>query len=124
MITSIIIAVVILALYMFFFNSGAKNIRNLQSLINKDRSVCDVINNYQGWQISPRKSGSMKLIINSTMGVYGLYLTYNNQSPTNAEMTQLYNYLMSDDSGIKQAHLLNMPVGQYLEEVKKFSDEL
>ena len=121
--TLFVIVVVLLCVACFFWNPAAVKIREIQSLINKDRSVCDVIEGIQGWSISPIKSDGLAILINPVvMPMYYIYIKYKNRRPTNEEIKALHEKLTSYDSVVQRAHRMNMPVEnyiQYMETIKK-----
>ncbi|MCU6767392.1 hypothetical protein OCV73_00250 [Barnesiella propionica] len=116
----IYIAVLLLcALIFFLWNPNTRRIRKIQSLINKDRSVCDVINYSDGWNISNVNVTNDALVIMvdpGVMPIYKLYITYKNRKPTNSEIRTLYHELTNDNSIVSKAHKANMPVENYIEQ--------
>lgn len=100
----------------FFFNPVTVRIRKIQSLLNKDRSVCDVINSLNGWRIDNSSDWGLKILINPvTMPVYTLYITYKNERPNNSEIKRLCYELTNENSIVTQAHKKNIPVEEYIE---------
>ena len=107
----------------FLWNPNTKRIREIQTLVNKDRSVCDVIEGIQGWSISPIKSDALAILINPVgMPMFYIYIKYKNRRPTNEEIKVLHENLTNHDSVVQRAHRMNMPVEnyiQYMETIKK-----
>lgn len=82
----ILFVLVILVNVYFLFDPKSKRIRKIQSLINKDRTVCDFINLLKDWEISNIKKDALKIIVNPVnMPMYNLYITYKKRRPTNDE---------------------------------------
>lgn len=87
----IVILSVVLVVYWFLFNPTTKRIRKIQSLLNKDLSLCDVINSLNGWEIGPIQEDGLRIIINpASMPMYSLYITYRGKRPSNSEIKKLY----------------------------------
>lgn len=88
--TWIIIAALVLGFLIWFSsNPDAKRIRKIQSLLNKDRTICDFINTLDGWKIEPNLSSDrgLRIMINPvSMPMYALYITYKGRRPTNEEI--------------------------------------
>lgn len=86
----IIISVLVLALIIWsLYNPDTKRIRKIQSLLNKDRTICDFINMLDGWRIEPNLSSNqgLRIMINPiVMPMYSLYITYRGHRPTNDEI--------------------------------------
>ena len=74
----------------FFWNPTAVRIRKIQSLINKDRTVCDVINELEGWNIDNKKTDALRILVNSSISVYALYITRKGKDPTTNEIKRHY----------------------------------
>lgn len=117
--TWIIISVLILAFIIWFsYNPDTQRIRKIQSLLNKDRTICDFINMLDGWRIEPNLSSDrgLRIMINPVvMPMYSLYITYNGRRPTNDEIKILYDKLTSEDSIVTKAHKMDMPVENYID---------
>ena len=112
----IVFLVVVILLYVSF-NPDTRRIRKIQSLLNKDRSVCDFIDMLDDWEITPNLSSEngLRILINPvTMPVYPLYITYKGRRPTNNEIKILYDKLTSKDSIVTKAHCMNIPVDKYI----------
>lgn len=120
--TWIIIAVLVLGFLIWFsFNPDAQRIRKIQSLLNKDRTICDFINTLDGWKIEPNLSSDkgLRIMINPVVvPMYALYITYKERRPTNDEIKVLYNRLTSKDSIVTKAHEMDMPVENYIHWLK------
>ena len=100
----------------FLFNPTTQRIRKIQALINKDRSVCDVINSLDGWTIANIETDALVIIVNPiVMPLYKLYITYKGNRPSNKEIKFLYNKLTSKDSIVTKAHKTNAPVEQLVD---------
>lgn len=114
---SFIIVLLVLGLIVYFlWNPKAKRIRKIQSLINKDRSVCDVINSLSGWRIDREKKDGLRIVVNPVvMPMYDLYITYKGEAPSSDEIKRLYFELTNENSVVTKAHNLNMPVENYIE---------
>lgn len=98
----------------FFWNPTAVRIRKIQSLINKDRTVCDVINELEGWNIDNKKTDALRILVNSSISVYALYITRKGKDPTTNEIKILYKELTKEDSIVTKAHKMNIPVKDYI----------
>ena len=109
----IILAVVVVIL-LVFFNPTAKRIRKINELIDKDRSVCDVIEALEGWQILPVDTGGLKIVLTTSHILNELYITYKGKRPTNEDIEYLYKELTREDSVVTKAHKANMPVDMYI----------
>lgn len=114
--TFVVIAVVV-ALYCVFFNPTTTRIRKINNVLNRDRTVCDFINEIEGWDISPDKSDGLRIVITPPFGLakYYLYITYNGERPTNDQIKKLHLELTRSNSMIVQAHKINMPYEEYKE---------
>lgn len=110
-----ILIVVIVLLVAMLFNPSANRIREVQNLLNKDRSVCDFINELDGWSISPMEINGLKILINSPMGVYPLYITYNGERPSNDEVKELHAKMTSEYSDVTRAHESGYTYEAYME---------
>lgn len=110
----IIVLFVVVSVVYFWGNPTAIRIRKIQSLINKDRTVCDVINRLEGWNIDNVKTEALRIIVNSPITVYALYITYKGKNPTKDEIKFLYAELTKEDSVVTKAHKMNVPVEQLM----------
>lgn len=123
MIWFIIVTVLVVFFAWFIWNPNTKMIRDIQTLVNKDRSVCDVIEQLDGWSVSPVKSDTLAILINPVgMPMFYLYISYKGHRPSNKEIKALHEELTNYDSVVQRAHRMNMPVEnyiQYMEAVKK-----
>lgn len=117
MIGLIICAVaMIVVLLLFFFNPKANRIRKINSIINKDRSVCDFIASLDGWNIDAFAVQGLRMVITPKgFPVYYLYITYNEKNPSDDKVWELYHSLTDPDSVVYRAHKINVPVDIYLE---------
>lgn len=113
----IIISVLVLALIIWIaYNPDATRIRTIQTLLNKDRSICDFINMLDGWRIDPMSKHGLRILIDPVvMPMYSLYITYKGDRPTSDEIKLLYDKLTGEDSIVTKAHKMNMPVDQYID---------
>lgn len=109
----IVLAVAILILY-FFFNPMARKIRKINELIDKDRSVCDFIMTYVGWNVTPYEKWGLRMAITTSQMINELYITYNGERPTDEKINFLYNELTKETSVVTKAHKANMPVDMYI----------
>lgn len=111
----------------FFFNPTANRIRKINALINKDRSVCDVIMSLDNWEVTPINTGGLKMALPSSPIIKELYITYQGRRPDNSDIKYLYWELTREDSIVTKAHKANVPVEVYLENMtkafEKFLDE-
>lgn len=115
MTTYIVIIIFVLGLYCLFFNPTTTRIRKINSIINKDRSVCDFINELNGWEISPIPSDGLRIVITPVvMPNYHLYILYNGERPSNEKIKDLYYELSNEQSAVVQAHKRNIPYEQYV----------
>ena len=119
-----IILIVAIAILWFLFNPTANRIRSIQSLLNKDRSVSDVINSIDGWKISPIDGDGIKMLINSPLGIYALYITYKGERPDNDKIKELYEELTDENSIVTKAHMANMPVEAYMQDMTREFEEI
>lgn len=112
----IIIILIAFAFFIFFpFNLDAKRIRTIQNLLNKDRTICDVINSINGWKIDNTSRNGLRILINpKVMPIYPLYITYNQKFPTSKEIKALYHELTNPNSVVTKAHKMGIPVEEYL----------
>lgn len=98
------------------YNPNTERIEKIESLLNKDRSICDFINMLDGWRIDPLSNQGLRIMINPiVMPEYALYITYREHKPTNDETKILYDKLTSEDSIVTKAHKMNMPVDNYID---------
>lgn len=110
-----IVLLVLIIIVFFLFNPNARRIRKIQALINKDRSVCDVVNALDGWKIDKSNQCGLRIIIDPVvMPMYSLYITYKGEMPSNKEIKNLYFELVNENSIVTKAHKLNMPVENYI----------
>lgn len=109
------LVIIILGIGILFFNPAAVRIRKIQSLLNKDRTICDVINSIDGWSIDNLTTDGLRILIDPVvMPIYALYITYKGKSPTSYEIKDLYHRLTNENSIVTKAHKMNMPVEDYL----------
>ena len=114
------LTIFIVGIAYFLFNPAAVRIRKIQSLLNKDRTVCDVINSFDGWSIDSLNSDGLKILIDPVvMPIYALYITYKGRRPTIDDLKDLHYRLTNKDSIVTKAHKMNMPVEKYLDWHKK-----
>lgn len=122
----IIIAVAAIFIW-FLFNPTANRIRKINALIDKDRSVCDVIMSLDDWEVTPVNTGGLKIVLPSSPIIKELYITYQGRRPDNSDIKYLHWELTKEDSIVTKAHGVNMPVEVYLENMtkafEKFLDE-
>lgn len=112
-ITLIITAVVLL----FVVFSGTNEIKEINDLINKDRSVCDFINALSdyGWSIDTFNTKGIRLVIFSELGgTYYLYLSYNGGMPPKDKLQQLHRAMTCKESPITEAHKIGVPYDKYV----------
>lgn len=114
-----IISIVAIAILWFLFNPTANRIRKINALIDKDRSVCDVIMSLDDWEVTPVNTGGLKIVLPSSPIIKELYITYQGRRPDNSDIKYLHWELTKEDSIVTKAHKANMPVGAYLESVTK-----
>ena len=118
---TIITAIVVFLLWLSF-NPYARKVRKIQSLLNKDRTVCDVINMLDGWSVNPTDKQGLRILIDPVvMPIYPLYITCHNHMPTDKELGYLYKILTDEDSVVAKAHEMDMPVENYMK-MKKYMD--
>lgn len=112
----VLFAVFLLAAFLWFcFNPAARRIRKIQSLLNKDRTICDFINSLDGWQIDNINKDGLCIAINPEyMPLYYLYITYRGKRPTNEEIKILHHEMTKEDSIVTLSHKVNMPVEWYI----------
>lgn len=111
-----IATVIVIAFLWLSFNPYARKVRTIQTLLNKDRTICDVINLLDGWNINPTDKQGLRIIIDPIfMPMYPLYITYKEHMPTDKELKELYNALTGADSIVTKAHNMDMPVEDYIE---------
>lgn len=114
LILSLAVFVILVNVY-FIFDPKSRRIRKIQSLINKDRTVCDFINLLNGWEISNIKRDALKIIVNPVViPMYNLYITYKKRRPTNEEIKKLHWELTNKNSIVTKAHQNNLPVEWYI----------
>lgn len=110
-----IVVVVVIAFLWLSFNPYARKVRTIQKLLNKDRTVCDVINMLDGWAITPTDKQGLRILIDPVvMPIYPLYITYHNHMPTDKELKYLHKVLTDENSIVTKAHEMNMPVENYI----------
>lgn len=115
-----IVVVVVIAFLWLSFNPYARKVRTIQKLLNKDRTVCDVINMLDGWAITPTDKQGLRILIDPVvMPIYPLYITYHNHMPTDKELKYLHKVLTDENSIVTKAHEMNMPVENYMK-MKKY----
>lgn len=111
----VIIAAIAAFLLWLSFNPYARKVRKIQSLLNKDRTVCDVINMLDGWSINSTDKQGLRILIDPVvMTIYPLYITCHDHMPTDKELGFLYKALTDENSIVAKAHGMNMPVEQYI----------
>lgn len=111
----IIIILVLAFVVWFLYNPTTRRIRTIQSLLNKDRTICDVINSIDGWKIDNTSVNGLRILINPViMPIYPLYITYNQRRPNNKEVKNLYWELTNENSIVTKAHNMNVPVEDYI----------
>lgn len=117
MVAIVICSAIIIAFWYFLFNPNVRRIRKIQSLINKDRSVCDIINSLDGWEISNTKTkDALMILVNPIfMPMYELYITYRHHYPNHKEVKDLYWELTNENSIVKKAHNMGIPIEDYIE---------
>lgn len=112
-----VIVFIVIGLVYFLWNPNARRIRKIQFLINKDRTVCDVINSLNGWKISNINAEALVIVVNPVvMPMYKLFITYKNHRPSYNEIKALYWELTNENSIVTKAHKLNKPVEKYMQE--------
>lgn len=105
-----------LVIYFILWNPTARRIRDINRLLNKDRTVCDFIVSLDGWNISPTETDGLKTIITPIgMPRYSLYITYKGERPSNAKIKELHYELTNINSSVSKAHKMNIPFEQYLD---------
>lgn len=114
-----IIATIAVLILWFLFNPTANRIRKINALIDKDRSVCDVITSLDDWEVTPVNTGGLKIVLPSSPIIKELYITYQGRRPENSDIKYLYWELTNEDSIVTMAHKANMPVEVYLENMAK-----
>lgn len=113
-----IIILVLVFIIWFLYNPTTRRIRAIQSLLNKDRSISDVINSINGWKIDNTSVNGVRILINPiVMPIYPLYITYNQRRPTNTEIKELHYKLTNSNSIVTKAHKMGMPVETYLSQI-------
>lgn len=104
----------------FMFNPTAVRIRKIQALLNKDRTVCDVINSINGWKIDNTSVDGLRILIDpKVMPIYPLYITYNLKRPTDQKIKELHHELTDANSIVTKAKKQNMPVEHYMKMIVK-----
>lgn len=116
----ILIGIVILVNIYFVFDPSSRRIRKIQSLINKDRTVCDFINMLKDWEITNIEKDALVIMVNPVvMPMYKLYITYKNRRPTNVEIKKLHWELTNENSLVTEAHKNDLPVEYYIKAKNK-----
>lgn len=111
----VIIAAIAAFLLWLSFNPYARKVRKIQSLLNKDRTVCDVINMLDGWSINSTDKQGLRILIDPVvMPIYPLYITCHDHMPTDKELGFLYKALTDENSVVAKAHEMDMPVENYM----------
>lgn len=112
----IIIGILVIAGVMLVFNPVTKRIRKINRIVNKDRTVCDFINELEGWSISHEESDGLPIVIFPEVNLpkYYLYITFQDRRPTNDEINELLHQLTNENSKVSKAHSLNIPYEQYI----------
>lgn len=112
--TVLIICLIIFLLALFIYNPTTNKIREINNIINKDRSVCDFINSLNGWAINNFEECGLRIVITPIgMPVYHLYITYNGQRPENDKIKELHYKLTNPNSPVRKAHEMNIPFEKY-----------
>ena len=114
----IIITVAVIFIW-FLFNPTANRIRKINALIDKDRSVCDVIMSLDDWEVTPVNTGGLKIVLPSSPIIKELYITYQGRMPNKSDIKHLYWELTKEDSIVTKAHKANVPVEVYLGNMAK-----
>lgn len=110
-----VIVLLVIGLFYLLWNPNTRRIRKIQSLINKDRTICDVINSLNGWGISNINTEALVIVVDPVvMPMYKLYITYKNHRPSYNEIKVLYWELTNENSIVTKAHKSNMPVEEYM----------
>lgn len=88
----------------------------IKRAINKDLSICELINEIMDdWMISPYESNGVRITINSNfLPKLRVYITYQDRKPTIIELDQLRKLIAGKDSIVKEAHKANKCVMAYL----------
>lgn len=114
-----ICAVFFIIVALLIWNPTSRRIRRINSILNKDRSVCDFINDLDGWRIEPKANdpahGDGLRVIITPMGLpmYELYITYHGERPTNDQIKELYTKMTDENSPVMIAHSMGMPFDQF-----------
>lgn len=117
-----IISIAIVAILWFLFNPTVRRIREINTLINKDRSVCDVIMGLKDWNVTPIDTGGLKMVITSSTMINALYITYKGERPNNEDIKVLHKELTNENSIVTKAHRANMPVEAYMRNMENNFD--
>ena len=81
----------LIVVLLILFNPYANLTRKINNIINIDRSVCDYIDSFEGWSVSPIKCDSLRIVIFPTgLPSYYLYVTYKGRKPNTKELESLY----------------------------------
>lgn len=120
MIWFILTAVIVVVLWFVFCDPNTKRIRDIQRLLNIDRSVCDVINSLDDWEIAPYNAIGLKIVIDpKVMPMYNMYITYKGKRPSNGKIKELHFVLTNEDSIVTKAHKQGVPVEAYMQDMEK-----
>ncbi len=105
---------ILLILGFIIFNPTTTRIRKIQTLLNKDRSICDYINSLRGWHINNYEDSGLRIVIDpGYMPMYYLYITFAYERPDNDKIKELYDLLTNPLSPIQKAHELGIPYEEY-----------
>lgn len=110
----VIAGVAVVLIVIFIKTSGTSEIMDVNKLVQKDRSVCDYINNLPGWSIDQYGQDGIQIVIRTNLGgAYNLYINYYGSRPTIKQFKELHYKLTNSTSPVMKAHKLNMPYDQY-----------
>ena len=116
MIWFILAAVVVVVLWFVFFDPNTKRIRDIQRLLNIDRSVCDVIDSLDDWEITPYNTIGLRIVIDpKVMPMYNMYITYKGENPSIEKIKELHFELTNENSIVTKAHKQGVPVETYMQ---------
>lgn len=103
-------------IYFILWNPTARRIREINKLLDKDRTICDFIISLGGWNVSTTETDGLKIIITPIgMPKYNLYITYKGERPSNAKIKELHYELTNINSSVSKAHKMNMSLESYIE---------
>lgn len=120
MIWFILAAVVVVVLWFVFFDPNTKRIRDIQRLLNIDRSVCDVINSLDDWEITPYNTIGLRIVIDpKVMPMYNMYITYKGENPSIEKIKELHFELTNENSIVTKAHKQGVPVETYMQNMAR-----